>query len=537
MNENKVYLSSFKKDTDMETFAAAMEYLREHPYTTLVVESGTYLLTSELARETYEKAMSGEYGEVNQWTMFTPKFPYTRGICFAGQKGTRFEAYGVTLMVDGFMEPVSVRDCQDVEICGFRIDHVKKPYSRGVITEMGALDEKGQCTCVVTLDDDCPVQEGSPKTLRHKSVDPYTLANTRAKVLGVQYVDAHHYKVTYSSNEDLKIGTEFYCCHTYHSRPAILIENALNTKITDVTIQSQPGMGIVGNRSENILVQRLSIVPSIGHHFSTNTDGTHFTSIKGLLRMENCTFDGIGDDFINVHNYYHAVIKREGDTTCWMQEKTPTGTHAQSLDYPDVGDTLELTTVGTMQLIDTYKVLACEPMAEDWMCKVVLDHPLPENTEGLVLADVTRLPRVEVIGCHARCHHARSILIKSRNVLIEGNTMRDVAGAGVYVAPEAWWYEGVAPADVTIRNNRIINCGSTFGGAIMVLASSEQAKGQCIKNIVIEDNIIECPRVPFGISVSNTDGVRIARNQIIARDKAIVIKDSVNVECDSPFSE
>ena len=266
---------------------------------------------------------------------------------------------------------------------------------------------------------------------------------------------------------------------------------------------------------------------------STNTDATHFTSIKGLLRLENCTFEGQGDDFVNVHSYYQAIIKKEGDRTCLMQEKTPDGTHAQSLDYPDVGDTLELTNRRTMLLYDTFKVVACTPMPDEWMCRIVLDHPLPENTEDFVLADVTRIPKLEVVGCNAFCHFARSILIKTRGVLIEGNTFRDVQGPAIYVAPEAWWYEGISPADVTIRRNRIINCGYAWGdSAISVLASSDEAQGQCLNNITIEDNIIEVPKTSHGIIVKNTDGVKITRNQIICKSDPIIIDDCVNILSD-----
>ena len=215
-------------------------------------------------------------------------------------------------------------------------------------------------------------------------------------------------------------------------------------------------MGVVGNRSHNVTLSGLKVVPSLGHHMSTNTDATHFTSMTGLLRLENCTFEGQGDDFVNVHAYYHDIIERVSPCECYMQEKTPDGTHAQSLDYPDVGDCLELTDRQNMKLVDTFTVLECEPLPDRWKCRVVLDHPLPENTDGLILADVTRLPRLEVVGCHARTHFARSILIKTRDVLIEDNHFFDVQGSAVHVAPEAWWYEGVSPENVTIRGNRSV---------------------------------------------------------------------------------
>lgn len=528
-----IYFRNFNGTDTLASLELAMKYLQSNPGSTLVIEPGTYILTSPLARETQRAVMAGEYGSNPQRTMFSPSFEYTRGMCFSGQRDTRVEAYGVTFLVDGFMEPISMRDCENVTLCGITIDHVRKPYSRGIIRDVVSLNEEGSTKSgTVVFDADCPNEPNSPRHLRHKFYDAELERELIAYVESGEYIDPHHIRYTFSSAEKLHDGVEFYTAHTYHSRPAILIENAKNITLEDVIIHSQPGMGVVGNRSENVTLRRLSVVPSLGHHYSTNTDGTHFTSMKGLLRIENCTFEYQGDDFVNVHNYYHKIISRESDNICCMQEKTPDGTHAQSLDYPDVGDFLELTSRQTMELIDTFRVVSCTPIESEWMCRVELDHALPECTEELVLADVTRLPRLEVVGCHALCHHARSILIKTRSVLIEGNTFRDVRGSAIHVAPEAHWYEGVSPADVTIRANRIIRCAETWQGersaGIMVYADSEKPDACPIKNIVIEDNIIECPHTSHGISVRNVDGLRIARNRIISSNDPIAVETCKN---------
>lgn len=530
MSRDTVFLKDFHGTDTLASFELAMEYLRAHPGSTLIVDPGVYTLTSELARETQRAVMAGEYGSNPQRTMFNPKFPYTRGICFAGQKGTKLIAHGVTLMVDGFMEPVSIRDCEDVTVCGLTIDHKRKPYSRGIIKELKTLSEDGSLKeGIIELDKDCPIFENTPRYLRFKYYDPINGKEIFPKMTDEKYLDERHLWASFTSSQELCDGAEYYSVHTYHSRPAVLIENAKNVILEDVTIHSQPGMGVVGNRSENVTVRRLSVVPSIGHHYSTNTDGTHFTSMKGLLRLENCFFDCQGDDFVNVHNYYHAIIKREADNICYMQEKTPDGTHAQSLDYPDVGDTLELTNRLTMAHIDTFKVIECVPFPDEWMCRVTLDHALPEDTEELVLSDVTRLPRLEVVGCSATCHHARSILIKTRDVLIEGNTFRNVHGSAIHVAPEAWWYEGVSPADVVIRGNRIIRCAESWQAGIMVYADSDNADNCCIKNITIEDNIIEVPNTPHGIYARNVNRLRIARNKIISKNDPIFVEACENV--------
>ena len=135
---------------------------------------------------------------------------------------------------------------------------------------------------------------------------------------------------------------------SFHTRPAILLEYARNIRLTDISIHAHPGIGVIGNRCENVTITGLSVVPSEGYHISVNTDATHFTSIKGFHRLENCTCIGQGDDFINVHTYYHRIARREGDAAYLPQESTPDGTITQSLDYPDPEDIMELVSKDTL---------------------------------------------------------------------------------------------------------------------------------------------------------------------------------------------
>ncbi len=529
MSNKTVLLTNFTAPTDIETFEAAMNYLREHPGTTLIVPPGTYHITSELAKSAMHSVMTGEWGNNPQKIMFNPKYQYTRGISFDGQEGTRMISDGALLMIEGFMEPISLINCSDIEIQGIVIDHLRKPYSRGTICELTPVDENGYRKCIIEFDKDCPIYKNSPLTLRYIFYDLENECNIYAGIQNLTFIESYHIQATLNNNVSaLRNGNLFYTVHSFHSRPAILIENAQNIRLTDITIHSQPGMGIVGNRSENVIINNLSVIPSAGHHMSTNTDATHFTSMKGLLRFENCTFNGQGDDFTNIHSYYQEILAKKEESTYIIQEKTPDGTHAQTLDYPDIGDILELTNRKTLQTIGHYTVIACTPLHDEWMCKVTLDRSLPDDTNDLVLSDITRLPHVELVNCTASRHFARSILLKNRSALVENCTFQDIMGPAIVAAAEAWWYEGVCPANITIRGNHIINCAATWGeaGGIVVKADSDKAEGCSIFNITIEDNIIECNNGKPGIFVRNTDGVTIRNNTITTTGDI-----SIHTEC------
>lgn len=525
-----VSFTNFYASMDDDALAAlgkASSYLLEHPNADFMIPAETYRITSPLAREAMAHVLSGDWGENPQKVMFNPHYRYDSGFSLAGQHGTAVYADRATFLVDGFMEPVTIADCTDVTLRGLTIDHLRKPYAFGTVASLSE-SLNGWRDCVIRLDDACPITENSPIRLRYGFFDPETCANRYANAEPPVYIDAHHIR-TRVQGDCVRLGDAFCTVHTFHARPGILIERAKNVRLVDVTIHSQPGMGIVGNRSEDVVIEGLSVVPSRGQYWSSNTDATHFTAMKGLLRFSHCRFSHHGDDATNVHGYYQAVVGVCGGNTYLTQEKTPDGTHAQTLDYPDIGDTVEVSRIDSMEVVDTLTVVGCTSLPDAWMCRVTFDHALPEDTDGLILADVTRLPRVEFVDCDVSHHFARSVLLKNRDSLVENCTFHRAQGPAVVAAAEAYWYEGVCPANLTVRGCRITDCGMWGEAAgIVVKADCDHPAGQTIRNVSITDNEISADAA-HGIFVRNTDDVTIRGNRIHVQDAPVVIESCTHV--------
>ena len=182
-----------------------------------------------------------------------------------------------------------------------------------------------------------------------------------------------------------------------------------------------------------------------------------------------------------------------------------------------------------MEVVDTLTVVGYTSLPDAWMCRVTFDHPLPEDTDGLILADVTRLPRVEFVDCDVSHHFARSVLLKNRDSLVENCTFHRVQGPAVVAAAEAYWYEGVCPANLTVRGCRITDCGMWGEAAgIVVKADCDHPAGQTIRNVTITDNEISADAA-HGIFVRNTDGVTIRGSRIHVQDAPVVIESCTHV--------
>ena len=520
-----INLRDFPGEDFLTRIRAAMDVLKSEPDSTLTIPAGDYLLTSPLARQAQDNVMHGRWGENPQPVMFNPKYVYERGFDFAGHDGSTVIADGARITVDGFMEPVSIRDCKNVTFRGAVFDHLRRPYSRGVITDISKTDG-GRTKVTVTLGEQYPPAPGMPLYLR-AIVYSHSKARFDGNIPhdGPIVPDCEKKTLTFESGEDYPdshLGDYYYTVHTYHSRPIILIENALNTRVEEVTIFSAPGMGITGQHSTDISVRRLRVIPAPGEHFSTNTDATHFASCRGKLRIENCEFDGQGDDSTNVHTYYHQIVRdsvSEDRRSCRTTVHTPDGTHAQTLDFFETGDTLRLLPASTLAGGETYRVTGCVSDFGGMFNTVTLDRPLPEDLDGLVFQDDDALPELEFTDCTARNHFARSVLIKCHKALVENCVFENVMQSAVRVAAEAGWGEGIASRSVTVRRCRVYNCGDAVDIRMDAADPSAPAHG----SVLIEDNIVDCPHADHGILVSSTEKAVIRGNTVITRKKPFVI--------------
>lgn len=525
-----VSLNEFFANDDRELFAKAFEYLKENPGTCLLVPPRIYEISTPLSREAQKNVMDGSFTDDPQSVMFTPEYRYDIGLDMRGLKNCRIEAPGAILLIDGFMEPICVGESEDVYVSGFSILHKRKPYSKGKVLATKKLED-GSFKSLIEFDDDCPVTPDSPFSLRVLYYDDINEESLISDFKGVEFIDEHHVLSYDASTTDIKKGFEYYTCHTYHSRPAVMIEYSKNVILENIIVHNNCGMGFLGHRCENLTLRSCSVTPVDGDHMSTNTDSSHFTSIKGELNLFDCIFEYQGDDFSNIHGYYQKIRQVLSETECLVSDCTPTGIHAQVIDYPDVGDKMELTDLSTLKVIDTYTITECVPSYEGkWQVKLTLDHSLPEDAEGLCLMDITRIPKVHISGCSSLDHYARSLVIKSRDVLIENCYFRNVRETAITAYAEPFWGEGASPANITVRGCRFENCGYARGPVSAILACVPVHKNAetSIRSVTVENNYISTS-CPHAMRFINVDDITVKGNTCKCTDEPVLFEKCNNI--------
>lgn len=501
-----------KDDTKALREAAAI--CRKNPGTTLIIPPGSYILRDDSAVKLEIDALAGKFGVNPERVIFTPYYPYSKGLDFSGSVDATVIAYGATLMCEGWMEPISICDSRNFTLRGLTIDYLRKPFSRGEVIAVTPKYYDVRFTNERIITDQTPMMRMTFWNHKYNRVDPATLYYPEREILANNVVRFHN------SIPDSLVGSTANVNHCFHFRPAVFILNSQNTTLDQLTIHSQPGMGIVGFDSKDIVIKQLAIRPAAGYSQSTNTDATHFAACEGLLRFEACYFEGQGDDATNVHGYYQTINSVENGKAT-LEVKAVTYTHSQTIDAPRVGDQMELVEIKTLKPIKTLTVTEVEVVKPKLTTsRVVLSEPLPEDFENYYLMNITKLPRLEFVNSVINSHLARGILVKTRGVMIKGNTFRHCTGTAIHIGAESGWHEGTHSKDVVVADNMIMGCGSGSGGqggasGIAVIIEAKDTQSSYLHdNITIRGNMVIGDGNACGIYVGNAKNVILEDNSV-----------------------
>ena len=492
---------------DRTAISEALDYCKNNEVRKLIFPPGQYILEHPEAVALMNNVMDMKLGENPEKIIFSPYYKYIKGLDIAGHQYLELSGNGVVLTCIGWMEPISIENSTNITVTGFTIDYLRQPHSEGKIIRL--TDNY--------FDVEFPEEYPVTNNMAMPRIMFFDVKKDRLESESIYFPEKNELIQPQTMRIWSKIPASYLndvalINHSFHFRPAVLIHECKDVNVIDVTIHSQPGMGIVGHRSHNILMSGLRVVPRPGRRQSTNTDATHFSSCTGYIHFKNCMFEGQGDDATNVHNYYYTITKK--------LENAPSGTHAQVLDFPDIGDTLELVYKSSLKPVTKVTVADVDTFPDKWETHIELNEELALDLERYYLINISRLPSLHLEGCMILSHLARGILIKTRNVIIENNTIMETTGTGIQIGAEGYWHEGPGSENVLIRNNRIIRCGLGDGiqketcGIVVSVGSPDPAKSGVHKNLTFENNIIEGENAKYGIYVTGSDNVKIRYNQI-----------------------
>lgn len=327
--------------------------------------------------------------------------------------------------------------------------------------------------------------------------------------------------ITYSTLPAVKVGYTYQMRDGVRDQVAGFVHKSSNVTFNAVNYYFMGNFGIVCQYSDNLNFLACKFAPEVGSG-RTNAGFADFLQVsgcKGLLKVEDSYFSGAHDDPINVHGTYLKIQSYNSANQVKVKFM-----HGQSWGFDAffVGDSIEFVDVASMMSIQTAKITAVT-RNDDLNITLTFDQAIDvaafqAKTSGVVVENITWTPEVEIRRNYFSRIPTRGILLTTRRrSVIEDNTFFRMQMAGVYISGDAAsWYESGKVADVTIRNNKFIECGSPV---IYFDPTNSVNNGYVHSNIKIDNNTFQ---IASGAALGgkSVDKIAFTNNTIVASGTA-----------------
>jgi hypothetical protein len=449
------------------------------------------------------------------------------------------DGHGAHFIFHGRTCPFLVRDCQEIEIRNITIDFARPSLSQGEVLK---ADDS---SLTVRLDTPYPYEvadgqlwfTGNNYENRGASDGPRAKRGGYLRALAFDTIrrepafmaNDHSWLSTSAVAEiaprTLRFDTRYpaplpspgntlVLMHDRREMFGIAIDHSRSVTLDNVTIHHAGAMGVIAQRSQDITLHQVQVVPAQGRVFSTYADATHFVSCRGRISITACTFEGMMDDPVNVHGIYAPIARVLDDTHLEI-----VNAHYQQAGIPPVepGSAAEVIDPETLLSKGIIEVEAVEPVNSGRWIITLSSCPIISLRPGDCLESLHWMPDVDIQHCRMGKNRARGPLITTAGkVLITHNHFHH-AGSAIKISGDAnSWFESGAVRDVYIGENCFDNCGFGPWGRGIIAIDPEvdrQTPPQRMlhRNIRIENNRFITFRKEI-LAARNVDGLRFQGN-------------------------
>lgn len=443
------------------------------------------------------------------------KYRFNKSVNIQNACDMTLKGENTEFIFSGMISGLCFKGCQNMEISGITIDWDRPPFSVGSI-----LENDGQ-RFVVRVFDDYPVCGDEPieaflEFEPHTGIPRYNGNDIYWDTQEVTLLEDQTLEVVFKGKHEVAPkGTLVVMRHNIYDLNSIEVEECTGFNIHDTNIYASPGMGLMAKNSEDFALERLNIrvKPGSNRLISSNSDGLHFMNCAGDITIENCLFEGMGDDALNVHGFYMDVVSM-------VDEKTIIVANRRGYNLlPRSGDTMEVSKADTLIPFEELVIDLCGYCEEG--IKIVFCEKLPQGVMlGDLVANATRCAKLHVSNTTVRNKRCRGFLIETRDVLVENCTFENISGGAILVFTENMDFtEAIGTRNIRIKHNRLRNNNFGLGrmdADITVTAFYDDYKLAPVgvhKDIVIEGNTIE-DTCNGAIFIGSTEGASIVDNTI-----------------------
>lgn len=312
-------------------------------------------------------------------------------------------------------------------------------------------------------------------------------------------------------------GNDRYGCN-------IFCVDSKDIKVSNVTMYRSYGMGIVGQKTENIEIDSLTVKALEGSVLSLNADATHFINCKGLIKVKNSHFSEQMDDALNIHGVFTKIVDKTEDYLLikYMHHQ------AKGINTYENGSAISIVDAKSLISKGVYEVSCSEPIN-----LIYTKLYIRGGTEGIdvndLVEDLTWSCGLVFENNRVENNRARGILIAAKgDVLIKNNYFNTPGTAILFESNGTHWFESGGTTAVTIEGNTFDNCKfarSAWGKSVIdVVARERFDEGKYYhKYINISDNSFINNTADF-ICADNIEKLVINNNTFNDKEAANKIK-------------
>ena len=234
----------------------------------------------------------------------------------------------------------------------------------------------------------------------------------------------------------------------------IFAEKSKNISFESIDIYSTFGMGLIAQCCENIKLNRFNTKRKGINLCTTQADATHFVQCYGNITVQNCTFEGMLDDALNIHGIYTKIVSKS-ENAIFVKE-----IHSESkgIRIYNIGDKVNV--VNKKSLISySEKTIKSVKYINDELIYLKLNETTDDIIIGDSLENVTYLADLVFINNIVRNNRARGMLIANKGTNLISNNYFHTSGSAIkFESDGEFWFESGGVGEVLIENNEFDYC-------------------------------------------------------------------------------
>ena len=237
--------------------------------------------------------------------------------------------------------------------------------------------------------------------------------------------------------------------HENRFKSSVSVLHCKDVCIENYRILNGCGMGIFVLCTDNISLNGYRLYrDALSHGIVTNSaDGVHFVACKGKVTMENCVFEGMIDDALNIHANFYSTLRAEGNTLLAARSEASHALNAYSQVFR-AGDVIAVYNGHTMEEKARF-VLRDVQIVDRWTVRLATDRPTDCLCADDLIENISTNPEIYIRNC--RFGKANSHLrFQSRGKTVIENC--EFSLPVLLTGDMDYWFESSPVQDFTLHN-------------------------------------------------------------------------------------